>query len=390
MDEKVLSLQEKMVLVRREIPALVKKTYSEDVSYDFTKIDDIFRYLTPAMNQYRVNWEIESETATIKDNLGNPIYVRYLERAGLWMYEADLKIRWINAELPEDSFAVTVHAIGTHEMPEKAKGSGWTYALKYYLLDKYGIDQGGEDPDMRNSGVPYDDGFQPDCADEYGNSGASVFSETGNATASDYGNAGATVQTGLADEQEGEYVGQEEVQQEMTENEFLGAVQNQEPENPDSNAEAKRRETEQPVQRTIHRPTVSRSLRPENGKMVELPESAGKPEQEGETGHKTWSSPSGNRARTMQGTTQRQQVREPEPMIEEPVEPNAATDAELEKAYAIVCGIGLDRGKTLGEIAGNGAQGLETLEWLAYTYKGKNEELRQGARLILECAKKAA
>lgn len=388
MDEKVLSLQEKMVLVRREIPALVKKTYSEDVSYDFTKIDDIFRYLTPAMNQYQVNWEIEAETATIKDNLGNPIYVRYLERAGLWMYEADLKIRWINAELPEDSFAVTVHAIGTHEMPEKAKGSGWTYALKYYLLDKYGIDQGGEDPDMRSSEVPYDDGFQPDCADEYGNSGASIFSESGNVTASGYENAGAAAQTGQADEQEGGYAGQEETRQEVTGNEFPGAVQNQEPEN--SEESRLQQEPEQPVQRTIHRPTASRSLRPENGKMVELPESAGKPEQEGETGQKTWSSLSGNRAKAMQGTAQRQQVREPEPMMEEAAEPNAGTDAELEKAYAIVCGIGLDRGKTLGEIAGNGAQGLETLEWLAYTYKGKNEELRQGARLILECARKAA
>lgn len=357
MAKEVLSLQEKMVRIRSQIPALVKRTYSEEVNYDFTKIDDIFRYLTPAMNRYQINWEIESETATIKDNLGNPIYVRYLERAGLWMYEADLKIRWINAELPEDSFAVTVHAIGTHEMPEKAKGSGWTYALKYYLLDKYGIDQGGEDPDMRSSGVPYDDGFQPDSADENGNSGANIFSENGNVTSGGYESAEAAAQNGQADEQE---------------------------EPPLQN------EPEPPVRHTAHRPTASRSLRPENGRMVELPESAGKPEQAEKADQKIEPLPSGNREKAMRETVQRQQVREPEPPVEEPAEPNAGTNAALEKAYGIVCGIGLDRGKTLGEIAGNGAQGLETLEWLAYTYRGKNEELRQGAKLILESVRRAA
>ncbi len=59
MAKEVLSLQEKMVLIRARISALVKRTYSEDVNYDFTKIDDIFRYLTPAMNEYMDNWEIE-------------------------------------------------------------------------------------------------------------------------------------------------------------------------------------------------------------------------------------------------------------------------------------------------------------------------------------------
>ena len=67
MAKEILSLQEKMVRIRERIPALVKRTYSEEVNYDFTKIDDIFRYLTPAMNEFQVNWEIEAETATIKD-----------------------------------------------------------------------------------------------------------------------------------------------------------------------------------------------------------------------------------------------------------------------------------------------------------------------------------
>ena len=47
MAKEILSLQEKMVRIRTRIPSLVKQAYSEEVSYDFVKIDDIFRYLTP-------------------------------------------------------------------------------------------------------------------------------------------------------------------------------------------------------------------------------------------------------------------------------------------------------------------------------------------------------
>jgi hypothetical protein len=46
---------------------------------------------------------------------------------------------------------VTLHAIGTNDGgPDKAKGSAWTYCLKYYLFEKFGIDQGEEDPDMKD------------------------------------------------------------------------------------------------------------------------------------------------------------------------------------------------------------------------------------------------
>lgn len=143
-----LSLQEKMVQIRAKIPALVRQAYSEEVSYDFVKIDDIFRHLTPAMNQYGVNFDVVSETATKKDERGNPLFVEYLPMYQMWIYEADLGLRWTNAENPEEKLEVTAHAIGFHQMPEKAKGSGWTYCLKYYLLNKFCINQGGDDPDM--------------------------------------------------------------------------------------------------------------------------------------------------------------------------------------------------------------------------------------------------
>ncbi|MFR3825857.1 MAG: ERF family protein [Hungatella hathewayi] len=153
-ETKQLSLQQKVVQIRKRIPALVKKAYSEEVSYDFVKIDDVYRHLAPAMNDYQVNLEVISESATRKDEQGNPLFVQYVPQCQMWMYEADLTLRWINAEEAQEADTVVIHAIGSHEFPDKAKGSAWTYALKYYLLNKFCIDQGGEDPDMRGLKTP--------------------------------------------------------------------------------------------------------------------------------------------------------------------------------------------------------------------------------------------
>ena len=94
MENKRLTLQEKMVRIRARIPSLVKQAYSEEVSYDFVKIDDIFRYLTPAMNEYGVNFDIVSETATKKDERGNPMFVEFIPLYQMWIYEADLTFQW--------------------------------------------------------------------------------------------------------------------------------------------------------------------------------------------------------------------------------------------------------------------------------------------------------
>ena len=81
-----LNLQQKLCRIRKKIPALVKKRHSEEVDNDFTKIDDIYRFLTPALNKYGVNFEIYEEIPVKKDSQGNPVYL-YQEN-GFWMYEA--------------------------------------------------------------------------------------------------------------------------------------------------------------------------------------------------------------------------------------------------------------------------------------------------------------
>lgn len=142
------SLQKRILEVREQIPALSKKNYSEEVNYDFTKIDDIYRYLTPAMNSAGVNMDLVSEKATRTADNGDPVYVSRIEGTNCWLYEADITLVWTNVDDPADKETVTLHAIGTNEMPDKAKGSALTYCLKYYFFIKFAINQGGEDPDM--------------------------------------------------------------------------------------------------------------------------------------------------------------------------------------------------------------------------------------------------
>lgn len=55
---------------------------------------------------------------------------------------------------------MTLHAIGTNDSgPDKAKGSAWTYCLKYYLFEKFNIDQSEDDPDNSD----HSDGTPPDA-----------------------------------------------------------------------------------------------------------------------------------------------------------------------------------------------------------------------------------
>lgn len=132
-------------------------------TYNFVKIFDVYKLLTPAMNEYGVNFDITKEEATRHDSNGDPMYYHtYIQRTRngdrvVWVYEADLTILWTNADNPKDTLEVTLHAIGTNDGgPDKAKGSAWTYCLKYYLFEKFGIDQGEDDPDGadRNSEPP--------------------------------------------------------------------------------------------------------------------------------------------------------------------------------------------------------------------------------------------
>lgn len=156
---KPLTLQQKFVKLREAVPTITQQAHSDGVNYKFAKIFDVYKLLTPAMNKHGVNFDIVAEKATRHDANGDPLFYHcYTQqtRSGnriVWVYEADLTLQWTNADDPADTQEVTLHAIGTNDGgPDKAKGSAWTYCLKYYLFEKFGIDQGEDDPDNTDHG----------------------------------------------------------------------------------------------------------------------------------------------------------------------------------------------------------------------------------------------
>ncbi len=141
----VMSLQEKFIELRRQIPRIEKEQHSEEVPYKFAKIDDVWRAITPTMNELGVNFDIvKEENASIK--------TMNMQIGGImFLYESDLTIQWTNADNEDDTDTAQTHAIAWNDDPAKAKGSAWTYAIKYYLFEKFSIDMGETDPDMHGA-----------------------------------------------------------------------------------------------------------------------------------------------------------------------------------------------------------------------------------------------
>ena len=194
-----LTLQQKFIKLRKAVPAIEQKKHSDGVKYKFAKIFDVYKLLTPAMNEYGVNFEPIAEKATRHAENGDDLYYHsYTQhtRNGsrtVWVYEADLTCIWTNADDPNDTLEVTLHAIGTNDGgPDKAKGSAWTYCLKYYLFEKFGIDQGEDDPDNYDHGS--DAPTQPQNSDYNASKGSKGYNNSPQGQNAKKGQTGAPKQ----------------------------------------------------------------------------------------------------------------------------------------------------------------------------------------------------
>lgn len=135
----MLNLQQKLIKISKKLPKLIKKHYSDEVDYDFVKIDDIYEILNPAFAKYHIciqEMEEKDSKTEFKD--------------GRWIYTSELYFCLVNADQPAEREPVHIHLIGDHEdSPAKAQGAAWTYGLKHFLLYKFQIKQVSEDPDMK-------------------------------------------------------------------------------------------------------------------------------------------------------------------------------------------------------------------------------------------------
>ena len=117
------------------------------------------------MNELGVDFEVVGEKATRYAENGDPGLLdhhadqdyngdkAYNGDKLMFLYEADLTIRWINLDNDDETLEAVVHALGWNDDPAKAKGAAHTYALKYYLFEKFSIDQGEDDPDNSDFGA---------------------------------------------------------------------------------------------------------------------------------------------------------------------------------------------------------------------------------------------
>ena len=144
-----MNLEQKLAKIRKKMPLLLKKYHNDEADYDFATLDDIYASLTPALNQYGVNFDIVKEMPTQYGEDGKPAYLT-LDKDDYWRYEADLELSWTNIDNPKEVNHVVTHIVGTHDIPDKAHGTALTYGLKYYFRNKFCMRQLGsvqEDPD---------------------------------------------------------------------------------------------------------------------------------------------------------------------------------------------------------------------------------------------------
>ena len=140
-NKETMNLQQKLIAISNEMPKLLKKHYSDEVDYDFVKIDDIFELLNPAFTKYHICLqELEETDAT------------YSKVDGSWIYTAKLTFFIVNADCLDEKERVSIQLVGDHlDSPAKAKGAAWTYGFKYFFLYKFRMKQETEDPDMKGT-----------------------------------------------------------------------------------------------------------------------------------------------------------------------------------------------------------------------------------------------
>ena len=78
-NKETMNLQQKLIAISNEMPKLLKKHYSDEVDYDFVKIDDIFELLNPAFTKHHICLQELEETDTA-----------YSKVDASWIYTAKL------------------------------------------------------------------------------------------------------------------------------------------------------------------------------------------------------------------------------------------------------------------------------------------------------------
>lgn len=354
-----LNLEQKLTKIRKKIPHLIKQFHSEEAGYDFSKLDDIYELMTPALNKYGVNFDIYRETPTMTDASGRPVYL-IQDHDGYWRYEADLTLYWINADEPKERTEAIIHAVGTHEIPDKAKGVAWTYGLKYYLRNKFCVrqDSDTEDPDMRGTGT---------SDDTQGENTPRSRQEQN---------------TPVQEEKKQEPVKQEQKSGKVKEMPVKAKTEKKAVSEPKGKVEKPLEEKK--TEHLVTKEDVSAAEDKKRNSAIEKPAEEQTKAQE----TSTMVSADGFVPVTNEEEIPFDEYEDDcsfmEDLDEELSMKETVDTSAYEAARNYICTFGIFKDKTLGYMLDSGEKGKAGLKWLATSYKGSDKEMVQAAKLLLE------
>ena len=428
-----MNLEQKMAKIRKRMPSLLKKFHNDEADYDFATLDDIYESMTPALNKYGVNFDITGERPTQYDAQGRPVYLTQ-DPDSFWRYESDLEICWTNIDRPKEKLRVIIHAIGTHEIPDKAHGTAMTYSLKYYFRNKFcmrQIDSAADDPDSME--YPEKDGGAKQKESSPSKAGKDSRKESERVTCDQRKDEKAV----------GQAAGNKEnrIDGNLCRNPKMVGASLQ--------AEEKAAEEKSPEEKKTEKPTAVNSKSGKGTKSPESPNSCLDAESRGETGQKkTADTPDGpvsekkqESSRQMESDgpklvkmqadkpkdTQKQQVEEKQTEvwqaeIQHPEDTGGAEDTKdgfqtvkeedvpfqdadfldeleqemeeeskeaepgLEEAKNYICPFGVYAGRTLGDMMNSGIKEREVVKWIANHFHGPDTAMVNAAKLLVENA----
>lgn len=368
-----LNLNQKMIKIRKKLPALIRKRYSEEVNYDFVKLDDINQFLTPALNKYGVDFDIIREIATQTDESGRPVFL--VRDGNIWRYEADLEICWINADHPEEKLTSVIHLVGSNDVADKAKGTAITYGLKYYLLNKFNIPQNGEeDPDMRGKKE------EPPKKEETSKKAAAVKkTETPKAKTEKLSRKENQVEPAKIERAAiRSFVPEDDLDDRPEE---IKPVKDSQVRNGNAVSLAGKEQAEKAVNQKKEEPEPDTALPEEDTFDADLEaeeEFTVEEEPEMEEDFEAEEETDGDGFRMV---TEKDEV----PFSEaETFETEVqSVDQEVEKAKSKICDFGPYMGHPLGDMAKT-PKGWATLKWIANSYRGGNKEMKEAAKVLVE------
>lgn len=160
-----LNLFQKLVEVRKSIPALHKD--AKGYNYSYVTGSQILAGIQRAMNDYGVLLFPKIDTQNVES--GETVSAKG-KKTMQFRVHGRMTYTWINADNPNETLEVPFMYAAANEDVAKALGSALTYAERYFLIKSFNLPTDNEDPDYnRNNQSNYQQPYQQPQQQQYRN-----------------------------------------------------------------------------------------------------------------------------------------------------------------------------------------------------------------------------